>query len=372
MEFVIKRDLFIKAATGISGMTTKQTLSPVLSGMLLVVSSGNLTLVGSNSDIIMKQVIPLCSNDLLLIEEGSVLVPAKLFLDIIKKLPETINVKGLSHCQIGITSGEIKLRLNGLNPDDYPELPKMEAAQAITLNKSEISALFKQTAFAAAKNETKPVLCGINMSISEGKITCAATNSHRLASKLLQIANQDIRCSIILPNKGINALIRILDHAESDISLFLTDNYMIFQMENITMYLRLVEGNYPDISMLIPKVHQTEISVSTKSFLEGIERASFVASNRNHTIQLIINSETELLLVSASAELGEISERQLMHSIKNELDLKITFDGVFMSEALKTIQTTETILRFGGTMRPILVTPSGDDSLLHLISPVRA
>ncbi|MEK3798325.1 DNA polymerase III subunit beta [Peribacillus sp. FSL H8-0477] len=371
MEFVIKRDLFIKAATDISGMTANQTVNPVLSGILLVVSSRNLTLVGSNSDIIMKQVIPVCSDDLLLIEEGYVLLPAKLFLDIMKKLPEIINVKGLSNFHIEITSGDINLRLNGLNPDDYPELPKMEAVQAITLKKSEISALFKQTAFAAAKNGTKPILCGINMSISEGEITCAATNSHRLASKRLQIANQGIRCSVILPNKGINALIRILDQAESDVSIFFTDSYMIFQIKTITMYFRLVEGNYPDVSMLIPKEHQTEISVSTKSFLEGIERASFVASSRNHTIQLIINSKTELLLVSASAELGEISERQMMHSIKNELDLKITFNGVFMTDALKTIHTTETILRFGGTMRPILITPFGDDSLLHIISPVR-
>ena len=373
MEFVIKRDLFIKAATDISGMTSNQPLYSVLSGMLIVVSRGNLTFVGSNSDIIMKQVIPVCSNsDLSIIEEGSVLVPAKPFLDIMKKLPETINVKGLSNFRIGLTSGDINLRLNGLNPENYPELPNMEAAQAITLKKSEISTLFKQTAFAAARNRTKPVLCGINISISKGKVTCAATNSHRLASKLLQISNQDIRCSVILPNKGINALIRILDHTQSDVSIFFTDRYVIFQMKNIMMYFRLVEGNYPDVSILIPKEHQTVICVSTKSFLEGIERASFVASNRNHNVQLIIKSKTELLLVSASAEMGEISERHLMHSIKNEMDLNITFDGVFMSDALKTIHTAETILRFGGTMRPILITPSRDDSLLHLISPVRA
>ncbi|PFR27446.1 DNA polymerase III subunit beta [Bacillus cereus] len=375
MEFIINNECFNKAISEVSKAVSLKKPFPILTGIKLIAEKNCLILVGSNSDIVIEKIIPLMINDVKVLEvykTGSIVISAKYLSEIVKKLPHDIHIKVNGKQLVTIQSDEIVINLNGFNTEEYPSLPQIDEATYTKIPSIELIGAINQTVFAVSKSESRPVLTGVNMSFKENQLSCVATNSHRLALRELAIET-NVNGSFNVPGASLNELIKLIKNEIGEIHIYMTDSYIVFKSDTISLFSRLIEGNYPNISGLLPKDSKTIITLDTIQLLKGIDRACLFANEwRNNKVNLEIKDGTKIRIFSNSSELGEIEETQNIKMISGEKELSISLDGSFLIDALKVIKEEEIRLSFDGSMRPVLIEPVDNSSYRHLISPVRS
>jgi len=375
MEFIIDNKCFNKAISDVNKAVSLKTPFPILSGIKITANNNCIILVGSNSDIVIEKVIPLTIDGVKVLEvyhEGSVVISAKHLSEIVKKLPDKIHIKVSEKQLVTIQSDEIVTKVYGFNAEEYPSLPQIEEIKFIKIPSVELIDIIKQTVFAVSKSESKPVLTGVNMSFKDNHLSCVATNSHRLALRELAVES-NVSGSFIVPSTSLNELIKLIDKETGVIHIFVTDNYIVFKSNTISLFSRLIDGNYPNISGLLPNDSKTIITLNTNQLLKGIDRACLFASEwKNNNVHLEIKNDTKIRISSNSSEIGKIEETQNIKMINGETNLSISIDGSFLMDALKVIKEEEIRISFGGSMRPVLIEPIDNSSYLHLISPVRS
>ncbi|WP_175987423.1 DNA polymerase III subunit beta [Bacillus sp. Marseille-Q1617] len=375
MEFIIENEYFNRAISDVHRAVSMKTPFPILTGIKITADQDCVTLIGSNSDLIIEKVIPLSIDGvkvLDVIQPGSVVLTARYLSEIVKKLPGDIHVEANEKQTVTLRSDEIVTSLNGIHAEEYPSLPEMDESNQMRIPGVDLIEMIKQTVFAVAKSETRPVLTGVNLSFDKNHLTCAATNSHRLALKELTI-DSTITGSFIVPSASLNEFVKLFQNESGYIDLFATASYMVFKSSKATLFTRLIEGNYPNVSVLIPKDSKTIVTSDTKRLLKGIDRACLFASEwKNNNIFLEIKDGMKMKISSNSSEIGRIEETQMIKSMEGEGELSISLDGDFLMDALKAVKEEEIRLSFGGSMKPVLIEPVGNPSYLHLISPVRS
>ncbi|PQZ57604.1 DNA polymerase III subunit beta [Bacillus sp. MYb209] len=375
MEFIVNHKQFTQALSEVSKAISTKTLIPILSGIKITADQSGITLIASNSNIFIERFIPISIEDeqiATILKEGSIVVPAKYFIEIIKKMPIEILIKSMNEQLITIQSDEITLNLNGFSANEFPNVPFLDEHTEIQVETEQLIEVFKQTAFAAAKNESRPVLTGIHIVFEHNKLICAATDSHRLALREILISSH-AKANCIIPSSTISELLKLMNNNSNFVYIYLSESHIIFKFGTITLYSRLIEGKYPNISSLIPNEFQTVINIDRKKILQGVDRSSLLASEwANNNVNLEIIDESTIQISSNASQVGKISETQQIDAIHGEKQLNISFDGRFMVDALKAMKEETVTLSFGGSMRPILIEAGEQSAAVHLISPVRA
>lgn len=375
MEFAINNECFSKAISDVSKAVSLNTPFPILTGIKIIARKNCLILTGSNSDIVIERIVPLTIDGIKVVEvfnTGSVVIFAKYLSEIVKKLSNDIHLKVNDKQLVTIQSDEIVTTLNGFDSGEYPSLPEVDQNNNIKISSNVLIEIINQTAFAVSASETRPVLTGVNMSFEQNKLTCVATNSSRLALSTLPIESV-VNGSFIVPSSSLKELTKLIDIDSGEIDIFITKSHIVFRLSTTTLFSRLIVGNYPNVSDLIPTESTTKITLDTKKLLKGIDRACLFASEwKNNNITLEIKKGPKIKISSNSTEIGKIEETQDIKTISGQKEFSISLDGRFLMDALKVIKEEEIIISFGGSMKPILIEPKNNSSHLHLISPVRS
>ena len=375
MEFIVNHKQFTQALSEVNKAISTKSLIPILSGIKITADQSGITLIASNSNIFIEKFIPVSIEDekiATILKAGTIVVPAKYFIEIIKKMPSDIAIKSKNEQIIKIQSEEITLSLNGFPADEFPNVPLIDNHAEIKVETEQLIEVFKQTVFAVAKNESRPVLTGVHIELSNNKLICAATDSHRLAIRETRISS-DVKANCIVPSATISELLKLMNSNSEFVYIYLSESHIIFTLGTTTLYSRLIEGKYPNISNLIPNDFKTIINVDRKKILQGVDRSSLLASEwANNNVNLEIINESTIKISSNASQIGQISETQQIDAIQGEKQLNISFDGRFMVDALRAIKEETITLSFGGSMRPILIEGGEQSAAVHLISPVRA
>ncbi|WP_144469497.1 DNA polymerase III subunit beta [Bacillus thuringiensis] len=375
MEFIVNHKQFTQALSEVSKAISTKSLIPILSGIKITADQSGITLIASNSNIFIEKFIPVSIEDekiATILKAGTIVVPAKYFIEIIKKMPSDIAIKSKKEQIIKIQSEEITLSLNGFPADEFPNVPLIDNHAEIKIETEQLIEVFKQTVFAVAKNESRPVLTGVHIELSNNKFICAATDSHRLAIREARLSS-DVKANCIVPSATISELLKLMNSNSEFVYIYLSESHIIFTLGTTTLYSRLIEGKYPNISNLIPNDFKTIINIDRKKILQGVDRSSLLASEwANNNVNLEIINESTIKISSNASQIGQISETQQIDAIQGEKQLNISFDGRFMVDALRAIKEETITLSFGGSMRPILIEAGEQSAAVHLISPVRA
>ncbi|NIA58450.1 DNA polymerase III subunit beta [Bacillus pacificus] len=375
MEFIVNHKHFTQALSEVSKAISTKAIIPILSGIKITANQSGITLIASNSNIFIEKFIPSSMDDEQItttLQAGTIVVPAKYFIEIIKKMPSDIVIKSKNEQTITIQSEEITLNLNGFPASEFPNVPQIEDHAEIQIETKQLIDAFKQTVFAVAKNESRPVLTGVHIELDYNKLICAATDSHRLAIRETQIST-NMKANCIVPSATINELLKLMNSNLEFVSIYLSESHIIFTFGTTTLYSRLIEGKYPNISSLIPNEFQTVINVDRQRMLQGVDRSSLLASEwANNNVNLEIVNESTIKVSSNASQIGKIYETQQVDAIHGEKQLHISFDGRFMLDALRAIKEETVTLSFSGSMRPILIEAGTQSAAIHLISPVRA
>ncbi len=375
MEFIVNHKHFTQALSEVSKAISTKAFIPILSGIKITANQSGITLIASNSNIFIEKFIPSSMDDEQItttLQAGTIVVPAKYFIEIIKKMPSNIVIKSKNEQTITIQSEEITLNVNSFPVNEFPNVPQIDDHAEIQIETQQLIDAFKQTVFAVAKNESRPVLTGVHIELDHNKLICAATDSHRLAIRETLIST-NVKANCIVPSATINELLKLMNSNLEFVSIYLSESHIIFTFGTTTLYSRLIEGKYPNISSLIPNEFQTVINVDRQRMLQGVDRSSLLASEwANNNVNLEIVNESTIKVSSNASQIGKIYETQQVDAIHGEKQLHISFDGRFMLDALRAIKEETVTLSFSGSMRPILIEAGTQSAAIHLISPVRA
>lgn len=376
MNFIIQRSRLMDSIQDVQKAVSTRTTIPILTGIKLNLTEEGLTLTGSDSDISIESFIPREENGEEIIEikeTGGIVLNAKFFSEIIRKLPtDSVEILMENQYQTIIRSGTAQFNLNGLDPDEYPRLLKVDEEITLTIPANLLKTIIRQTVFAVSTSETRPILTGVNWQLEGEQLICTATDSHRLAMRTAVVSsNVDEPMNVVIPGRSLIELSKILDDSTDPVQITMTSNQILFKYKHLLFYSRLLEGNYPDTQRLIPTEYKTLLELQGKEFFQAIDRASlFARTEKNNVVKLTTIGNNTIEISSTTPEIGTVVEQMEIEKIEGE-ELKISFSAKYMMEALRAIDGTNISIQFTGAMRPFIVKSVDDDTLIQLILPVR-
>lgn len=376
MKFIIQRQQLMNSIQQVMKAISSRAAIPILTGMKIEASKNGISLTGSDSDISIESYIPIEEDGTVYIEqieEGSIVLQANYFPDIIRKLPEnTVEIEADDDLNVTIRSGHAEFNLNGQDAEEYPQLPKLQVENSFEIASDLLKSLIHQTTFAISTMETRPILTGVNIKLEDSKLSFTATDSHRLALKEVPINTTALELSnIVVPGKSLNELNKILDGSDDPVEVSTTNNLILFRTKNLYFLSRLLDGNYPETARLIPDQSKTVLHAHTKALIHTIDRASLLAKEeRNNVVRLLTKDSQTIEITSNAPEVGKVSEQLSIIGMEGE-ELNISFSAKYMLDALKAIDSDEITIEFTGAMRPFIIKPANNEPILQLILPVR-
>lgn len=377
MEFTIQRDQLTHAIGTVSKAVSSRTTIPILTGIKIVADEDGIILTASDSDVSIEQYIPAESGEHQWIENitpGSIVLPSRFLGEIVRKLPgEQVTISVHDRFVTTISSGRSQFNLNGMSAEDYPRLPQIEEDRVLSMPSDLLKTMIRQTVFAVATTETRPILTGVMWGLENGNLTFVATDSHRLTTRKATVesaAGLSFQ-NIVIPGKSLLELSKILSDDDKLVDIVITDNQILAKVNHVLFYSRILDGTYPDTSRIIPQNMKTEIILSTKEFLGAIERASLLARDgKNNVVRLFTRPDGVVEISSNIPEVGKVTEEIVPSSTEGE-DVKISFNAKYMIDALRAVDSAEIRIGFTGAMSPFIIRPTDHDWILHLILPVR-
>lgn len=372
MKFEVQKERLVESVNNVMKAVSTRTSLPILTGIKIQATNDGLYITGSNSDIYIEELIPseLDGDTVVTIEQaGSIVLNAKYFSEIIKKMPKKDILIDLDGLNCKITSGKSSFTLLGIDAEEYPKMPSIDEMFGFKMKQPELKAVIQQTVFAVSASETRPILTGVKWQIKGNRLSFVATDSHRLSERKISI-EQEGEGTFVLPGKSLNELNKILGDS-NDVEIAITENQIAFKFGNTLFYSRLLSGTYPDTSRLIPTDNKTKITIDKDSLFQAIDRASLLArENQNNVITLTIDGGQFITISSKLPQIGTVNEEIVAHEVEGE-ELKISFNSKYAMDALKALKGDTVELSFAGAMRPFLIRSTSFEELLQLQLPVK-
>lgn len=376
MEFSVNRNVFLAKLNDVQRAISTKTAIEILTGLKLDLTDDGLTLTGSNADITIQTQLPVTAStaDLTIESTGSIVLPARFFNEIVKKLPEkTMKVTVNDHYQATITSGSASFTINGLDAVNYPHLPEIDTAEQLTIVGDVLKQIISQTVIAVSRQESRPMLTGIHVTIHNGELLAVATDSHRLSQRKITLTDAPkVDYDIIVPGDAFRELSRMIDDNEQ-LHLRVAENQILFTWGTTAFYSRLLDGMYPETSRLIPQDSSTQVEFNAGVLLQAIERASLLShAGQNNVVKLELDTDAQRATLSGnSPEVGNVEEELQFSSLSGE-GIAISFNPDYMKDALRSFGQATIKLAFTQPLRPFTLVPSDDQGdFIQLITPVR-
>jgi len=343
----------------------KQNVIPLLTGILIEAKKDKIYLFAKNMEMSIECVIP--ANVEI---EGSVVIDARYFAEIVRKLPEADVIITVKENKAQIDCAQSSFKLNIMDVQEYPKQTLLSADNPIKISQGIFKNMIKQTIFAVSTNEeVRQYLTGVNFIIQDAQAILVATDGHRLAIRSTTINDYTGKqINIIIPGKTLNELLKILSDDDSILRISVFERQIVFEFDTITLVSQLLEGDYINYKNVFPKDFSTIIRINTKDFLDAIERASLLAKADYNKV-IISLKESKLVVNSQNSEVGQLHEEIPVKAEGNEL--RIAFNSQYLIDVLKIIDSQEVLLKMINDRSPCLIKPNDYDGYKCIVMPVR-
>ena len=357
-EFAEKLQL---AGRGVSARTSVQ----ILAGIMLRAADGRLHLSATDMEISLR-----VSLEARVEEEGAVVVPGRLLVDIVRLLPggEVTLEHRPEEGVVRLTCGSAAYALHTYGPEDFPRLPDIDPESAFTVDRTAFLDTVARVSRSASRDESRPVLTGVLVRFEGGKVVMAATDSYRLSVKeteLEETPGQELEA--IVPARALGELVRIGQSSESaTLDIGVQENQIVFSVDGVWLTARRIDGQFPNYRQLLPEQFEAEVQLPREELLDVVRRTGLLAQ-RKSPLRLRFE-EGELTVSAQTQDVGEARE-SLPVSYSGET-LEIGFNAEFLRDGLESV-TDETVrLKLISPLRPGLIHGESDD-FLYLIMPIR-
>ena len=369
MKFSINKNIILQELTNVSRAISSRNIIPILNGIKFEVTQEGLYLTASDSDLTIKSYIP--KDKIENVEkEGVIIIQSKYLLDIIKKMPsEIINFEVVDDLKIIIFADNSEYNLNCLNSLDYPEIQLEDNKTHIDIKSNELKKMISKTIFAVS--QSRPLLDGINIKINGNVLECIATDSYRLAKKVLNLPTPyEEMVNIIIPGRTIGEFDKILNDNEDNVEMHIFPKKVMFKYNNIVFQTNLLNGEYPNTSSFIPTEFIHVVTANLNNFYASIDRAALLTQSKEKNIVKMELNDDQLILSSFASEIGKVEDKITVKRNVTE-PMAISFSSKYMMDALKTFESDEILINMNTDSKPIILKVPGDDSLIQLILPIK-
>lgn len=355
-----KKTLLDIAQTVQSVVSSKNTL-PILSNILLEVHKDKLQLITTDLDIAMVYTTKIEA-----IQEGATTVLAKRFTDIIKELPEgDVVISAKKNNTVSIDCQNAHFKLNSLPKEEFPKLPSYKNQDFITIDQQVLKEMLNMTSFAISRDETRYILNGILFEIKEQKMSLVATDGRRLAYVERRVeAKTQKRKKMIVPAKTINELNKTLK--EGTLKLYLGENQATFDLGEIIIISRLIEGEFPRYDQVIPKEQKEKLFIATNKFLAATRRANLLTNQDSQAIKLDVFKD-KMVISKNTPDIGETRE-EVEVEYKGD-DLSIGFNPVYLIDVLKNVNEDRIGFEITAPDKPGVIRIK--DSFVYVVLPMQ-
>lgn len=367
MKFSCQQQKLVKALNIVSKAVTARTTIPILKGILLEVKNGKLTMYASDLDISIKNTIEVENS-----EDGSVVVMAKLFGDIIRKLrSEEINIETDENNNVKINCMNSNFKILGESQEEFPIMNDVNPeSEPIILNKTILKKMIDNTAFSASIDESRGIMTGVLISLSDNEINLVAIDGYRLA---ITRDNQVIEKEkdIVISAKTLGELSKILgesDDEDENVTLIINEKNVVFIIDNVQAELKMMEGKFMEYKGIIPKGGKINIIIDRKEFIDSIGRASLLSRAGKHNL-IKLEIMENVLEISSDSEEGNVKENILIE--KDGENIVIGFNAQYLLDILKSIEDEKIKLIFDSPISPCMVEPIESNKFEYMVLPVR-
>jgi DNA polymerase-3 subunit beta len=362
LRITVARDDLVGAVGIVGRAVSPRTSVQILSGILLEARSGELRLAATDMELSLRANVPAQIDG-----EGSIVLPGKTFVDIVRLLPgDDVAVENRpNESVVHVTSGSASYTLHTYNAEDFPRLPELEAVETFSVDRESLLETISRVARAASRDESRPVLTGILVSFSGGKIVMAATDSYRLAVKETDLVGSTPDLEAIVPGRALNELARVATSGDA-VEVGVHENQVVFSAAGAWLTTRRIDGQFPNYRQLLPEQFEHELTLPRSEVLEVVRRAS-VMIQRATPLQLRF-AEGELTVLARTHEVGE-SKESMPAAFSGET-LEIGFNADFLRDGLESIDGDDVRFKLISPLRPAVLQGETDD-FTYLVMPIR-
>jgi DNA polymerase-3 subunit beta len=353
-------------------VSTRATL-PVLANVLLKTQDGGLKLTATNLEIGINCWVPGKIN-----EEGEITVPARLLTELVASLPnQRIDlVLSPKDRTLKVTCGASRSSIKGIEADEFPVVAAIGESPATSVDGKTLREALGQVVFAAASDESRPILTGVLTKLSGSSMTLAAADNYRIAVRTVSLERPVTpELSIVVPARSYTELMRILPDSESPVEITVTPNksQVLFHVEGIDLVSRLIEGQFPNYEPVIPQSHTSRAVLDREAFLAGTRRASIFARDSANIVKVELGGDAsngEGVAISAhAADIGDNADT--LEATIEGAPTSIAFNARYLTDVLANLLTDEAALELTGPLAPGVVRGVGRGDYVHVIMPVR-
>jgi DNA polymerase-3 subunit beta len=375
MRAVCNTDAFGKKLALVSrGVSARSTIQ-LLGGILLEAGGELVRLSATDMEISVQT-----SSPAEIEEEGRVVIPARIFNDIVRSLPGgqfSLEHDG-SAGTVRLAAGENEYRIRAYAADDFPQLPGFEAESAFKMSGELLVETVEKVARSYSRDETRPVLTGILISFEDSRVRMVTTDSYRLSIKETELATTAFEGSreAIIPARAMQEVSRIFSGSEEEeeIEVSLSENQALFRVGDVLFGTRLIDGNFPEYRRLLPTTFEREISVNREDLIGTLRRVNLFAQRQTPPVPVSLSfSEGSVEVIVRNGEIGEAHERLPASS---EDEFLISFNPSYLLDGVSAIDTEKVLFKFNEPLKPGLIVPGEDGEaeepdFLYLIMPMR-
>ena len=364
MIFSVERASLLEAVSRLQRVVGSKTSMPVLEGILISAEQGKVTLISYNLEMGMKkEIYAKCD------EPGDIVINARLLADILRRMNGIqVEISADSKLNCNIKSGEATFDIMGMAATDFPEMPSVVDENKISLEGKVLSDMVKGTVFAAAQNEgARPILTGLNMTITGGELQLVAIDGYRLAIRKEKV-DIERELSFTVSARSIGEVTRLIDEQTDEVEINVGDRLISFNVEGYLFISRLFEGEFVNFKKTLPEGYKQLVTVNTRDLINTIERVSLLISESFSTPVRCYFNELNVVFTCATS-MGRATE-----TFNTKLEgekFEIGLNSRYLLEALRAIENESVKILFNGPNAGVIIAPTEGDEFTYMIMPMR-
>lgn len=363
MRILCERQALVDAVSNVQRAVASKSALPALEGILLKANGTSLFLAGYDMELGITTTI-----EAQVFEPGEIVLTAKLFSEIIRKLPgEEVTIVSNDKHNTTIKSGVSEFTILGFSSDDYPELPSIKDGAAVTLSQNVLKSMIRQTLFAVAQTDTRPVHTGVKFELENQVLRLIAVDGSRLAMRSETVKSNEL-LNFVVPGKTLGEVLKLLEDSEEPLYVTVGARHIILEIGGYSVFSRLLDGEFLPYKKAIPADSSTTVRVKTREMIDAVDRASLVINDRLKS-PLICRFKEDSISVSCITALGSASD-SIDANIEGRQE-EMGFNSRFLLEALRNAESDEVVIELSGPQSPMKILPTSGDHFLFLVLPVR-
>ncbi len=363
MKIVCKKANLLSGVQIVSKAVPSKTTMSILECILIDVRNGEIKLAANDMELGIETRI-----EGEVIEKGMIALDAKIFLEIVRKLPDSnIKIETDSNLKTVITCEKAKFNIIGKSGEDFSYLPLIERNDSVVVSQFTLKEIIRQTIFSIADNDNNKLMTGELFEINEDTLKVVSLDGHRISIRKIQLKNTYSFKKIVVPGKTLSEISKILSgDTDKDVNIFFTDNHILFEFDNTIVVSRLIEGEYFRIDQMLSSDYETKVRINKKEFLNCIDRATLLVKEGDKK-PVIINITDGAMELKMNTIIGSMDEE--IDITKDGKDLMIGFNPKFLIDALRVIDDEEVDLYMVNPKAPCFIRDA-EENYIYLILPV--